>query len=175
MAKAWPIPGLGPDTRFGDAAAAAIEVRAAEVFAHSAGVLDTEDIERVHAMRVSTRRLRAALEVFAVCFPRQEHKGVLREVKDLADALGRRRDPDVALLALAEAAAELTRADRSGIKSLSAELRAEQESGNASLEGALDRARESKLEERLAALARAARQVGVETSTAAQAQVEAAP
>ena len=157
MAKAWLIRGLGPDTRFGDAAAAAIEVRAAEVFAHSAGVLDTGDIERVHDMRVSTRRLRAALEMFAVCFPRQEHKKLLREVKDLADTLGRRRDPDVALLALAEAAAELTRADRSGIRSLSAELRAEQESANAALEQALAAVRESKLEERLAALARSAR------------------
>ena len=68
MAKARPIPGLGPDTRFGDAAAVAVEVRAAEVFAHADGVLDTSDIERVHDMRVATRRLRAAMEVFAPCF-----------------------------------------------------------------------------------------------------------
>ncbi len=157
MAKARPIPGLGPDTRFGDAAAAAVEVRAAEVFEHSAGVLDTDDIERVHAMRVSTRRLRAALEVFAVCFPPEEHKRALHEVKALADSLGERRDPDVALLALADVAAELTRADRSGIESLAGELRADQERGNGALEQALEQARESHLEERLAALARAAR------------------
>ncbi len=164
MAKAWPIPELGPDTHFGDAAAAAVEVRTSEVFAHSAGVLDTGDIERVHDMRVSTRRLRAALEVFAVCFPRREHKALLREVKDLADALGRRRDPDVALLALSEAAAELTRAERPGIRSLSAELRSEQESANAALERALADVRESKLEERLAVLARAARSAEAEAT-----------
>ena len=154
MAKARAIRGLGPDTRFGAAAAAAVAVRAGEVFEHSAGVLDTDDVERVHDMRVSTRRLRAALEVFAVCFPRKDHKQVLKEVKALADALGERRDPDVALMALADVAAELTRADRSGIESLAAELRAEQEQGNAALERALERARESHLEERLAALAR---------------------
>ncbi len=154
MAKARTIPGLGPDTRFADAAAAAVEVRAAEVFEHSAGVLDTQNIERVHAMRVSTRRLRAALEVFAVCFPRKEHRRVLKEVKALADALGERRDPDVAIAALEGVAAELTRADRSGIESLAAELREEQKQGNASLERALGRARDSHLEERLAALAR---------------------
>ena len=76
MAKARPIRGLGPDTRFGDAAAAAVEVRAREVFEHADGVLDTGDIERVHDMRVATRRLRAALEVFAACFPKKEHKAV---------------------------------------------------------------------------------------------------
>ncbi len=65
MAKARPIPGLEPSTRFGDAAALTVEIRAAEVFEHAAGVLDTSDIERVHDMRVATRRLRAAMEVFA--------------------------------------------------------------------------------------------------------------
>lgn len=162
MAKARQIPDLRPDTRFGDAAAAAVEVRAAEVFHHSAGVLDTENIERVHAMRVSTRRLRAALEVFVVCFPRKEHKRILDEVKALAGALGERRDPDVALLALADVAAELTRADRAGIDSLSAEFREEQDRGNAKVERALERAQESHLEERLAGLARAARSADAE-------------
>ncbi len=157
MAQARPIPELSPDMRFADAAAAAVEVRAAEVFEHSAGVLDSDDIERVHDMRVSTRRLRAALEVFAVCFPRKEHRRVLREVKALADALGERRDPDVALEVLSGVAAELTRSDRPGIESLAAELHEEQKQGNARLEQALSRARESQLEGRLAALAEAAR------------------
>lgn len=157
MAKARPIPGLGPDTRFGDAAAAAVEVRAAEVFAHSEGVLDTDDIERVHDMRVSTRRLRAALEVFAVCFPRKEHRRVLRDVKALADALGERRDPDVAIAALQDVAADLSQADGPGIESLVADFRAEQGCGNAHLAEALQRVRESRLESRLAALARCAR------------------
>jgi CHAD domain-containing protein len=167
VAKARQIPGLGPNTRFADAAAAAVEVRGAEVFEHSAGVLDLEDIERVHAMRVSTRRLRAALEVFAVCFPRKEHKRVLREVKALADALGERRDPDVALKALSGVAAELTRADRSGIESLAAELREDQKRGNVHLQQALARAHESHLQERLAALARAARSAEAETEAGA--------
>ena len=78
MAKALPVPGLNPGTRFADAAAAAVEGRAREVFAHADGVLDTSDIERVHDMRVATRRLRAAMEVFAACFPKKEHKKVLR-------------------------------------------------------------------------------------------------
>ena len=42
---------------------------------HADGVLDTSDIERVHDMRVATRRLRAVLEVYAPCFPRKRHAG----------------------------------------------------------------------------------------------------
>src|SRR4051812_15263422 len=95
MAKAREIPGIAPTTPFRDAAAATVETRADEVFEHSADVLDTGDIERVHDMRVATRRLRAALEVYAAAFPKKPHKAALREVKALADTLGERRDPDV--------------------------------------------------------------------------------
>ena len=74
-----------------------IEVRADEVFEHSGGVLDIDDIERVHDMRVATRRLRAALEIFEPCFPRKRYRQALKRVKALADALGERRDRDVAI------------------------------------------------------------------------------
>ena len=157
MAKAAPIPGLEPSTRFADAAAQAVEVRGAEVFAHSEGVLDRSDIERVHDMRVATRRLRAALEVFAACFEKKEHRRVLREVKALADALGERRDPDVAIEELGKIARKLTRADQLGVASLVAHHRAEQELGIVEVAAALEHARAVHLEERLAALAASAR------------------
>ncbi len=157
MAKALPIPGLNPGTRFGDAAAAAVEVRAREVFGHADGVLDTSDIERVHDMRVATRRLRAAMEVFAACFSKSEHRRLLREVKALADVLGERRDPDVAIAALEGVAAELTAADRPGIENLVEEMRRGQGRGNDHLAAALERLGESRLEERLLAHARTAR------------------
>ena len=48
-------------------------------------------------MRVATRRLRAAIEVFWPCFPPKQGKRILAEVKALADALGERRDRDVAI------------------------------------------------------------------------------
>jgi CHAD domain-containing protein len=40
-------------------------------------VLDTSEIENVHAMRVATRRLRAAMEIFASAFPRKQHRVLL--------------------------------------------------------------------------------------------------
>jgi CHAD domain-containing protein len=157
MARARAVPGLGPDTPFAAAAAAVVEVRTTEVFAHSAGVLDTVDIERVHAMRVATRRLRSALEVFAVCFPRKRHRRALQDVKRLADALGERRDPDVAIAALRDVRSELQQPDHAGIDSLVAEFRDDQRNGNERLAAALEEARESRLEQRLLELAAAAR------------------
>src|SRR5215208_6702108 len=101
MAKAAAVE-LAPDTTFAEAAARTVAVRAGELWEHSDGVLDTSDIERVHDMRVATRRLRAVLEIFAACFPPKQHRKVLRDVKALADALGARRDPDVQLELLAQ-------------------------------------------------------------------------
>src|SRR5688500_5579987 len=97
------------------AAAAIVGVRAGELAAHAHGVLDTGDIERVHDMRVATRRLRAALETFEVCFPKKPYASALAEVKELADALGERRDRDVTIDSLERFAAELAAPDRPGV------------------------------------------------------------
>src|SRR3954470_2772651 len=133
MAKAREIPELSTGVSFREAAALAVETRATEVFEHADGVLDTDDIERVHDMRVATRRLRAAMEIFEPCFPKKEYKRTLRDVKDLADALGERRDPDVHIDELNRIAEALTREDARGIRSLEDQLRDQQRAGNEAL------------------------------------------
>ena len=143
MAKAADIP-LRPDMPFAEAAARTVEVRAAELWEHSEGVLDTTDIERVHAMRVATRRLRAVLEIFAPAFPPGRHREVLKEVKALADALGARRDPDVQLEALGE---------HEGVGALVERIRREQDEGNATLKAALEHAENTDLRGRIELLA----------------------
>ena len=152
MAKARPIPGFAEAASFRAAAAAAVAVRSEEVFEHRAGVLDTVEIEHVHDMRVATRRLRAALEIFAACFPKKPHRGLLKEVKALADALGERRDRDVAIAALDDAARGLTATERPGLKGLAEELRAEQRLANEALARHLDEVEASDLRGRLRAL-----------------------
>ena len=152
MAKAREIPEIGCRTPFGEAAVRALEVRADELFSLASGVLDTDDVERVHDMRVATRRLRAAMEVFAPCFPPKRLAKALSDVKALADALGARRDPDVQLQALAGYARELPGADLSGIRQ---RLEARQAAGNAELESAL--AGLDRLRRRLSRLTEAAR------------------
>ena len=105
MAKARDIPGLHAELSYREAAASTVAVRTQELFDHAEGVLDTSDIERVHDMRVATRRLRAVLEIYEPCFSRKALRDVLADVKALADALGERRDPDVHLAQLEEFAA----------------------------------------------------------------------
>ena len=153
MARARAIPGFAEAGSFGAAAAMAVEVRAEEVFEHRVDVLDVHEIERVHAMRVATRRLRAALEIFAVCFPKKPHKRLLKEVKALADALGERRDRDVAIAALEEAGRSLTATERPGLKRLAEDLRGEQTAANDALAHKLAEIDAADLRGRLLALA----------------------
>jgi len=152
MAKARAIEGLRADDRYAAAAAKVVAVRAREVADHSRSVLDVTDIERVHDMRVATRRLRAALEIFAPCFPEDQHRETLNEVKAVADALGERRDADVTIDALERFSAGLAAPDRPGVASLVAEVRAEQEEANAQLESFVEPPRLAALSERLSEL-----------------------
>src|SRR5215211_3194175 len=128
MAKAEDID-VSPDEPYRRAGARVVRVRTRELFDHTEGVLDTRDIERVHDMRVASRRLRAVLEIFAPCFPQGEFKGVLRDVKQLADA------------------------NKPGVERLLKDLRARQSRANEALAAALERAQERGLHERLLALA----------------------
>jgi CHAD domain-containing protein len=158
VAKAEEIE-VDPFEPYALAAARTVRVRAEELFAHAEGVLDTSDIERVHDMRVASRRLRAVLEIFEPCFPKGDFKTVLRDVKALADALGERRDPDVHIEAMEGFAAAVQAMNRPGVEALTARLRERQARGNETLAAALDRARESSLHARLHSLADGAEEV----------------
>jgi putative phosphoesterase len=59
------------------------------------GVTESEYIEYVHRMRVTSRRFRAALPLFAACFPRKKFKNWRREIKKVTRLLGEARDLDV--------------------------------------------------------------------------------
>ncbi len=156
MASARPIE-LDAAETYAAAAARTISVRTEEMIEHSDGVLGLADIEPLHDMRVASRRLRAALEVFEPCFPRKEHRRVLREVRRLADALGERRDRDVTIKAVRGFSAEMPSADQPGIDALLERLREEQQQANAELEPLVTREALSELRGRLASLAEAAR------------------
>jgi CHAD domain-containing protein len=149
VAKAQPIAGLSEEDPYALAGARIVAVRAEELADHAAGVLDVSDIERVHDMRVATRRLRAALEVFEPCFPPKRFRAALREVKALADALGERRDRDVTIAALEDFASAMGRADRTGIESLVASLRHDQAEANEALGPYVSEQRLAALRERL--------------------------
>jgi CHAD domain-containing protein len=152
MAKARPISGLTAEEPFATAAAKIVAVRAREVADHSQGVLDVSDVESLHDMRVATRRLRAALEVFEPCFPGHEFESALAEVKAIAGALGERRDRDVTIAALDDFSEGLAGPDRPGVSSLIERLRGEQAEANADLEPFVRSERLAALSERLSEL-----------------------
>ena len=157
MARARAIPGLKPSDTYAASAAKVIAVRTDELFDHRDNVLDTSDIEPLHAMRVASRRLRAALEVFRPCFPQRPFKQVLGDVKTLADALGERRDRDVQIEALEQYAAERPASERAAVTSFVARLRDEQQAANRQLERTLEQMERNGLHQRLHRLVERAR------------------
>lgn len=156
MARAREVE-LDCEAQFGSAAARVVEVRSAEVFEHADGVLDLDTIERVHDMRVATRRLRAALEVFQPCFPPKRHRKALKRVKKLADALGERRDLDVEIELLQSFAGEAAEPDREALAALIDELRSRQREANDDLAPFVAAKRLKKLRRRLARLVKEVR------------------
>jgi len=162
MARAREVPDLECEERFALAAARVIDVRADELIDHSARVLDLDDIECLHDMRVATRRLRAAMEVFRPCFPREPYRVALKEVKALADALGERRDPDVSIDALEAFSAEVGVSDRRGVAVLIEQLRSEQEVANERLQPFVTEKRLRRLRADLRKLAEAARKLAAQ-------------
>lgn len=155
MARAREVE-LDCEASFGLAAAQVVEVRAAEVFEHSAGVLDLDGVEPVHDMRVATRRLRAALEIFEPCFPHKPHRKALKRVKALADALGGRRDLDVEIELLEGLAGEVAEGDREALRVLIGDLRSRQRQANDDLAPFVAAKRLKKLRRRLVKLVKEA-------------------
>ena len=151
MARARQVE-LTCEESFAAAAARVVEVRAAEVFEQARGVLDLQAPERVHDMRVATRRLRAAMEIFNPCFPRKRLRRALKEVKALADALGERRDRDVEIEFLERFAAQAESGARGGVVALIAGLREERLGANENLAPFVAPERLEELRRRLARL-----------------------
>jgi CHAD domain-containing protein len=160
VARARPVPDLHPDQPFATAAARVVAVRADELLEHSRDVLDLDDIERVHDMRVATRRLRAVLEVFAPCFPKRARKRVVAELKELADALGERRDRDVQIEVLSEFVAGLGEGDGAGVQQLINSLDGERPAANLKLAPHVTEQRLAELATRLSELVAAAEAKG---------------
>jgi CHAD domain-containing protein len=157
VARAREVPGFDCEEPFAAAAARVVAVRSAEVFEHSGGVLDVEEIKHLHDMRVATRRLRAAMEVFAACFPRKRFRKRLKEVKALSDALGARRDRDVGIEFLTGFAAEAPEADRAALGEMIDAARREQRLANQALAPRLEEESLDRLRHRLEKLVARAR------------------
>lgn len=66
------------------------------------GLRRAEDAESIHRMRVASRRMRAALDLFKDTLPRKKYPGWEKQVKRVTRALSAARDTDVQIAAVEE-------------------------------------------------------------------------
>jgi CHAD domain-containing protein len=149
VAKAWAVPGLTGHARFREAAGRVILTRWREMMSYRDGTLLGEDIEELHAMRVSSRRLRAAMDAFEGAFPAKSFRPLLRQVKEITDTLGDARDLDVAIERLAGMLPDADAAERPGLEGLIARYRAERAAEDPQIEALFARLDDERFEERL--------------------------
>ena len=86
---------IAPSATFVEAAHTSLRQQLDEMLSNLAGTRAGDDIEALHDMRVASRRLRAALSVFAAAFPPKPFRATDKEVARVTDALGAVRDADV--------------------------------------------------------------------------------
>jgi len=129
VARAREVRGLRCEEPFRTAAGKIIWTRFEELISFREAVLeskgDGDRAEAVHDMRVASRRVRAALELFEDVFPRRQFTAMLRDVKTLADSLGSVRDLDVMIERLEKSRRSRIGAQRVVLDGIVADLRAE--------------------------------------------------
>ncbi len=95
-----------------------VRTQLAAMLAHESGTRAGADPEALHDMRVATRRLRAALKIFAGALP-PEAETIRQELAWLGRGLAAVRDLDVQLAHLREWRTTLPEPDRPGLDALS--------------------------------------------------------
>ncbi|RKU30732.1 hypothetical protein C6497_03375 [Candidatus Poribacteria bacterium] len=89
-----------------------------EMMSHKEGASDGSNIEFVHDMRVASRRLRAAMDNFAVCFEPEQFKKLYKQVKIITQTMGTVRDLDVLIRRFRTEMALMPIAEQKDIESL---------------------------------------------------------
>ena len=88
-------PGVLPDDHLAEAGRKVLRFHLARMIAREAGTRDGSDLEELHAMRVATRRQRAAWRIFGEAFRAGRTKGHRGRLREVAARLGTVRDLDV--------------------------------------------------------------------------------
>ncbi|MBN1451877.1 MAG: CHAD domain-containing protein [Anaerolineales bacterium] len=88
-------PGIKADDPMAEAGRKILRFHFAHMLSHEKGTRLGDDIEELHDMRVATRRMRAAFEVFGPFFKPKAIKSHLKGLRATGRALGRVRDLDV--------------------------------------------------------------------------------
>jgi CHAD domain-containing protein len=118
------------------------------MLAHEAGAQTGADIEDVHEMRVSTRRMRSALRLLEPYYKAGVAAKFRRSLSDIADVLGDIRDRDVLLDDLTRYLPALTEAQQAELRSVMQLIEGEREAERADLHELVDKRRYARFIER---------------------------
>ena len=89
-----------------------------EMMSYKEGAKEGTDIEFVHDMRVTSRRLRAAMDNFADCFPKKPFKKHYKKIKAITQTMGAVRDLDVLIVRFQNELTNLTEVEQTDIRGL---------------------------------------------------------
>ena len=111
-------PGVTADDHVAEAARKVLRFHLARMLAREAGTREGKDNEELHAMRVATRRQRAAWRVFGDAFRHGRTKRYRSGLREIASRLGAVRDLDVLLDAADVYRADLPKAEQRSLEPL---------------------------------------------------------
>jgi len=115
MAKPWKIPNFDARENVAVCVGKILRTRYRETFSHEQGALDGVDVEALHDMRVSARRLKAMMKVFRHVFPKKKFRVEYEWIGNLVRALGAVRDCDVFIGVLEDHKSSIPPRDRRSI------------------------------------------------------------
>ena len=98
-----------------------------QMMSYKEGAKAGNDIEFVHEMRVTSRRLRAAMDNFVDCFPEKAFNKHYKQVKSITRTLGAVRDLDVLIARFKKEFVTLPEAEQADIRGLIEHLQQEHE------------------------------------------------
>jgi CHAD domain-containing protein len=129
---------IEPDATFSAAANVALRTQAEALHKNLDGTRDG-DVESLHDMRVASRRLRAAMSVFAGAYPPKRFRPLEQEASRITDALGEVRDADVQIEYLTKLRDAWPPSEQVGLEALIAHLDKERDGHRSVLLKELDR------------------------------------
>ncbi len=131
-------PGVTADDHVAEAGRKVMRFHLARMIAREAGVRAGTDLEDVHAMRVATRRQRAAWRVFGPTFRAGRTRRYRTRLREVAARLGAVRDLDVLLEAADHYRADLPGTEQRAIEPLLADWRTHRDDARVLLVRELD-------------------------------------
>ena len=98
-----------------------------EMMSYKEGAKEGTDIEFVHEMRVTSRRLRAAMDNFADCFPKKPFKKHYKKIKSITRTMGAVRDLDVLIARFQKELTSLPEVEQADLRGLIEHLQQQHE------------------------------------------------